>query len=88
MGLLGKVRGKVNRGLKRVKAGLKHLSPEARPAGHPPMYEGHAPKPPPPAPATQAPASGEGDYWYLQGEHDGWDETNPGETWKGDGEGD
>lgn len=96
MALLGKVRSKVGSGLKRVKAGLKGLSPEARPAGHPPPTEGPAPKPnagkaPPPkaaAPSSEAAGGGEapggGEFWYLQGEHDGWEETNPGEKWKAD----
>ena len=45
-----------------------------------PTKEADAPKPPP-VPAEQRPveeeAPGGGAFWFLDGENDGWEETNP-----------
>ena len=75
------IRKRISGGLRAVKARVKR----AIPGEHAPV---HAPPSPPPearpseARPSEAPPAGTDRPWYLDGENEGWDETNPDPAWR------
>ncbi len=77
MGLLSRIKDK-------VKAGLGAVNEEAKHPGRPPAHkvsQNVFHRDDPPAAAKTEPDrkknAGEDKPWYLDGENDGWDDTNP-----------
>lgn len=85
MGLLKRIKGRVSSGVGLVKEGIQAINDEARHPGVAPSYREEAdPNPPqrePETPESQRPveeeAPGGGRFWFLDGENDGWEDTNP-----------
>ena len=89
MGILKRIKGRVSTGVGLVRDGIQAVNEEARHPGRAPGYkrevvEEAAPPESRKMPASERPveeeAPGGGTFWFLDGENDGWEETNPGSS--------
>lgn len=69
MGLIRRIARKVKKGLDEAKEEAAH---PGRPAGHRESENPYWEKP-----EDKAPKKKDGDFWFLDGENEGWGETNP-----------
>ncbi len=73
MGLIRRIARKVKKGLDDIKDEANH---PGRPAGHRESENPYWEKPEDKPPADEK-TSQKSDFWFLDGDNDGWDDTNP-----------
>lgn len=92
MGILKRIKGRVSSGVGLVKDGIQAVHEESKQPEKPAASSGAAGDQEASAnsemPEIERPvedeAPGGGPFWFLDGENDGWEETNPGESENGE----
>ncbi len=85
MGILKRIKGRVSSGVGLVKEGIQAIHEEASHPGKQPGFRESVEETGGPSeremPEIERPvedeAPGGGPFWFLDGENDGWEETNP-----------
>jgi hypothetical protein len=90
VGILRRIKGRVSAGVGLVRDGIQAVNEEARHPGGAPGYKREVVEEAAGAlesretPVSERPveeeAPGGGSFWFLDGENDGWEETNPGSS--------
>ena len=92
MGILKRIKGRVSSGVGLVKDGIQAIQEESK-RPEEPADSSEASEEPEVSTSSEMPeverpvedeAPGGGPFWFLDGENDGWDETNPGASENGE----